>query len=699
LLRIHFLRQLVLLSTLIVVLGSLASPPSARLLAQATELTPIYVIQGNGLVSPKAKMWVDSQGIVTGVTETGFYLQDPIGDGDPATSDGIFVYTRTRPALQPGQCLRVENGYVDEFYEKTELSRAKALIPVNDCATTQIEPVVIPSARLGSIPAELFERYEGMLVQVENLVGSVQGPTKRFDGGDMEIVIVAPEVLPYLAGGRVFQTSADNMAALTYLSGALGALLPDVAWGDRVLVGVQSGEVRQAVAILDYNFGKYQLILRPDQAVTVEPQGIAAERALTSTANDFTICTFNLLGLGRGSAQFPEQHDYQAQVRKRALAISESLQGCTIIALQETGLPEDAQNLALELRDVFGLDYTATSLVGPQSSNLEFPLTNSLLTRNDRVQVVASKVSQSCSPQDYAVEDPENACPVGEFALFDRLPLVVDLMVRGDWGEPYKLRIVNNHLKSKGGDELVNVVRREQQTRFVATLVQEQLTTDPAAHVVVLGDLNDYYVSGPIDALRTSTQPALLHAYDLLPPLERFTYIFNGASQVLDHILVTPAMAPTLAEVDIVHIDAHFPALATVNTTNVNHASDHDPVQIRIRPAGAGTVGGNLRFAGFQVQILDAQQQPVAVAQTDDLGDFRIWNLPPGEYLLRIKGPVYLLAETTASPELELPITVAAGYNPLHDLLAYHRTVDIAAAAALLSVDLISADLTATQAR
>lgn len=698
-LRIHFLRHLVLLSTLIVVLGSLASPPSARLLAQATELTPIYAIQGNGVVSPKAKMWVDSQGIVTGVTETGFYLQDPIGDGDPATSDGIFVYTRTRPALQPGQCLRVENGYVDEFYEKTELSRAKALTPVNDCATAQIEPVVIPSARLGAIPAELFEQYEGMLVQVENLVGSVQGPTKRFDAGDMEIVIVAPEVLPYLAGGRVFQTSADDMAVLTYLSGALGALLPDVAWGDQVLVGAQSGEVRQAIAILDYNFGKYQLILRPDQAVTVEPQAIAAERAVASTADDFTICTFNLLGLGRGSAQFPEQHDYQAQVRKRALAISESLQGCTIIALQETGLPEDAQNLATELRNVFGLDYTATALVGPQSSNLEFPLTNSLLTRNDRVQVVASKASQSCSPQDYAVEDPKNVCPAGEFALFDRLPLVVDLTVRGDWGEPYKLRIVNNHLKSKGGDELVNVVRREQQARFVATLVQEQLTADLTAHVVVLGDLNDYYVSEPVDALRTSTQPALLHTYDLLPPLERFTYIFNGASQVLDHILVTPAMAPTLAEVDIVHIDAHFPALATVNTTNVNHASDHDPVQIRIRPAGVGTVGGNLRFPGFQVQILDAQQQPVAVAQTDDLGDFRIWNLLPGAYLLRIEGPVYLLAETTASPELELPITVAAGYNPLPDLLAYHRTVDIAAAAALLSVDLLSADLTATQAR
>ncbi len=643
-LRIRFLRQLLLLTAFIVVLGSQTSPLSTRLLAaQPAELVPIYAIQGNGLVSPRAKTWVDSQGIVTGVTETGFYLQDPVGDGDPATSDGIFVYTRTRPAVQAGQCLRVESSYVDEFYEKTELSRAKALTLVNDCATTLIEPVVIPAARLGVAPTELFERYEGMLVRVENLVGSVQGPTKRFEGGDIEIAIIAPEILPYLAAGRVFQASATSMAALIYLSGAMGASLPDVAWGDQVLVGAQNGALRQAIAVLDYNFGKYQLILQPDQSVTAEPKGIATERGLTTTSADFTICSFNLLGLGRGSAQFPDLHDYQAQVRKRALAISESLQGCTIIALQETGQPEDAQNLAIELRDVFGLDYTATALVGPQSSNLEFPLTNSLLTRTDRVQVVASKVSQSCSAQDYAVEDPENVCPPGEYPLFDRLPLVVDLTVRGDWDEPYKLRIINNHLKSKGGDELVNAVRREQQARDVATLVQEQLVIDPAAHVVVLGDLNDYYASRPVEALRTSTQPALFHTYDLLPPLERFTYIFNGASQVLDHILVTPAMVPTLAEVDLVHINAHFPALATVNTTNVNHASDHDPMQIRIRPAGAGTVGGNLRFAGFQVQVFDAQQQAVAEARTDALGDFRVWNLTPGEYRLRIMGPDHLL--------------------------------------------------------
>ncbi len=104
--------------------------------------------------------------------------------------------------------------------------------------------------------------------------------------------------------------------------------------------------------------------------------------------------------------------------------------------------------------------------------------------------------------------------------------------------------MIVNHWKSKGGDEKVNAVRRAKQARFVAALVQAQSAKDAAAHVVVLGDLNDYYASVPIEILRTSVQPALVHPYAFLADLDRYTYIYSGASQVLDHILITPNMTP-----------------------------------------------------------------------------------------------------------------------------------------------------------
>lgn len=651
--------------------------------ASVSELVPIYTIQGNGAASPLAQQWVDVAGVVTGVTETGFYLQDPVGDNDPATSDGIFVYMHARPTVQVGTCVRVQRGYVDEFYEKTELSRIKALLPADVCATTIITPVAIPATRLNTPPADLFERYEGMLVQVENLHGFVQAPTERFSNGNVEIALLPARLAPYVTGARVFQANAADTTALTFLSGALGAMLPDVTWGDRVAVGEVVNGRPIATGVLDYNFGQYQLVLLPQQPLVVEAGGLQPEQGVASAADDFTVCTFNLYGLGRGAEQFPDEHEYQAQLHKRALAISENLQGCTIIGVEETGTPEDARNLATELYTVFNLDYTATALAGPQTSNPTFPLTVGLLTRTDRVKVLQAAVRQGCSSQDYQVNEQRGVCPAGEFALFDRTPLVADLAVTGDWGEPYRLRVIVNHWKSKGGDETVNAVRREKQARHVATLVQEQLGVDAAAHVVVLGDLNDYYDSVPVAALRTGTQPPLVQPYDFLPAADRYTYIFNGASQVLDHILITANMTPTLASIDPVHIDANFPVLATVNSADAERASDHDPVQMRIRPAGIGMLGGNLRYPGLGVQLVDGVQKPVGEVQSDALGDFRFWHVTPGAYTLHVQAPAYLWPTTTAAT-----LTLSSGYQALAAMDVHHRTIDIAAATALLSAQL-----------
>ncbi len=94
---------------------------------------PIYAIQGVGLQSPYAEQWVDTYGLVTGVTDTGFYIQDPFGDDNDDSSDGIFVYTHSRPKVDVGKCVAIERAFVDEFYEKTELSRTKSPQPVDWC--------------------------------------------------------------------------------------------------------------------------------------------------------------------------------------------------------------------------------------------------------------------------------------------------------------------------------------------------------------------------------------------------------------------------------------------------------------------------------------------------------------------------------------------------------------------------------------
>jgi hypothetical protein len=646
--------------------------------------TPIYVIQGNGTATTMADRWVDVVGVVTGVTSTGFYLQDPTGDGDPATSDGIFVYTYDPPTVTAGQCVRVQRALVSEFYGKTELSRLKSVAPDDACTWKSVAPVRIPLSYYGALPAELFERYEGMVVEVVNLHGLVQGPIKWLRDGRAELALLPSALAPYLPAQRVFQSEAAWSAALVHLSNALGAALPQAAWGDQLVIGAPEQGELVARAVVDFNFDKYQLVLLPETPVTIEHRPKAEEQGVAPETDEFTLCSLNLYGFGRGKAQIIDEVGYRAHARQHALVISERLHGCTVIGLQETGTAQDAGFLANELGEVFASPYQATALPGPQSQNLDFPLTNSLLTRSDRVEVLAASAPQACSQQDYAVPSPPGECPDGFFALFDRPPLVADLAVSGEWGEPYLLRVIVNHLKSKAGDERVNSVRRNHQATFLTMLAQQALDANPQAHVAVLGDLNDYYGSQPVETIRNGVRPPLIHTFDYLPALDRYTYIFNGASQVLDHILLSANMGPALASVDILHINTDFPYPVQTDFTQVHHASDHEPLQLRIRPGGAAMAGGNLRYAGLRVTLLDLRQQPLGVAFTDARGDFRFWTLRPGIVTLRVE-PLDFVA---LSPQ-EMTFTLQPGYNAISTPATTHQAMVLGGAAAWISGNLV----------
>ncbi len=669
----------------------------------AATLTPIYQIQGSGTASPLYQQWVDTFGVVTGVVGDGFYLQDPLGDGDPTTSDALFVYTRTAPTVRAGQCVQLQRAYVDEFYAKTELSRMKAILPSIHCTTLDPPPAPLPHPRLGIDPIEQFERYEGMVVEVAPLAAAVQGPTKHFANGEVELALLPTTLLPYVEAGRVFQADGAAMHGLLYLTNALGATLPEVHHGEIVQIGEngQIGENERPLAatlaptttatitpvraIIDYNFGKYQLhlwpasVVQPVEASEPPPPPMAAPVA----ADAFAVCTYNLHAMGRGSEQHWAPAAYDQQLAKRARTIAETLQGCPIIGLQEAGDPTDVERLAALLLRSFALDYIPIALAGPGTASNEYPLTNALLARRDRVAVQASALRQGCSALDYDVILVGDPCVAGQYPLFNRPPLVVDLTVAGPWAAPFPLTVVVNHWKSKGGDEHVNVVRRMAQARHVAALVQEKLSSDPLANVVVLGDLNDYYQSGPIAALRTATVPPLFHTFDLLPALDRYTFIFNGGSQVLDHILVSSNLITKIARVQPIHSNADYPAGAEEQVALLQRSSDHDPIVLQIQPAGVAVVGGNLGFANLMVTLTpkaaDYADLTILQARSDETGAVRFWAVPPGEYRLRIDTPAHFNESTQTGI-----LSVEAGYHPLLPVDLMHTTVQ--QMAALLSV-------------
>ena len=137
----------------------------------ALPFTPIPDIQGSGS-SAAITGNVTTQGVVVGDFEgstglQGFYLQDATGDGNTATSDGIFVFTGSANLVSAGQLVRV-TGFARERFDQTALNGAdsnSSPVPaanVVNCGSGAVAPtdVTMPFAA-----ADYPERFEGMLVR------------------------------------------------------------------------------------------------------------------------------------------------------------------------------------------------------------------------------------------------------------------------------------------------------------------------------------------------------------------------------------------------------------------------------------------------------------------------------------------------------------------------------------------------------
>jgi hypothetical protein len=115
-------------------------------------------------------------------------------------------------------------------------------------------------------------------------------------------------------------------------------------------------------------------------------------------------------------------------------------------------------------------------------------------------------------------------------------------------------------------------VQRNKQATLVAGFVGDLLAADPTANIAVIGDLNDFQFSPPVEKLKAAGLFAMI---ETLPPNERYSYVFDGNGQALDHIMVSHNLldhAAAAAGYDIVHVNAEF----------LDQASDHDPQLVQL---------------------------------------------------------------------------------------------------------------------
>ncbi|HUS84559.1 MAG TPA: endonuclease/exonuclease/phosphatase family protein, partial [Anaerolineales bacterium] len=226
----------------------------------------------------------------------------------------------------------------------------------------------------------------------------------------------------------------------------------------------------------------------------------------------------------------------------------------TIVGLQEVenlGIMEDLA--AHELLSPFG--YQPVLLEGTDSRGIDV----AYLVRGDHAQIL--DVQQFIAPE----------------GLTSRPPLLITVQL--SMGNNDKvLYILNNHFTSLAGGETATEPRRAAQSAWNVEIISRLRRADPDAHFIVLGDLNSFYDSLPLDVLRGS---GLKHVFELLPEEERYTYIYQGVAQTLDHILVSPSLWAAIEEVHVLHTNADY-AMPDPEDASPIHKSDHDPVIVII---------------------------------------------------------------------------------------------------------------------
>jgi uncharacterized protein len=636
----------------------------------------IHDIQGASHTSPFKDQNVSNvNGIVTALRTNGYYMQDPNPDADPATSEGIFVFTSSAPTVAVGDAVRV-NARVQEFrpggastanLTTTELTNPTTTfissgnpLPAATVVGTggRIAPdQIIEDDATGNVessgvfdPAtdglDFWESLEGMRIQLNNAVAV--GPTNAF--GETQVV-------------------GDNGANASVRTARGGLLLrendanPERVLADDAIVPLPALNVGDhytgpLVGVLDYNFGNY--FLEVTQAVDAIHDGVTPETTDAPSASQLAIGTFNFENL--------DPTDPQSKFDRLAAILVNNLKAPDIVSgeeVQDDNGPTD--------NGVVGSDATLNQLVAAISAaggpHYDYRYINPVndqdggepggnirqvfLFRTDRgVQFVDRPGGDSTTPDAvvgtgaaaHLAFSPGRIDPTNGAWNTSRKPLAGEFTYHGQ-----HLYVIANHFNSKGGDDPLegrfqpptrsSEAQRHQQAQIVHDFVASILAADPNAKVVVDGDLNDFEFSDTVKILKAGVLTDLM---DTLPLNERYSYVFEGNSQTLDHILVSPSLDAQPLTYDVVHVNAEF----------ADQASDHDPSVVRITLNSPPTV-----TAPAPVTVPEGSSIQLTATGSDPDGDpiSYAWDLDGnGTFETLGQTVTYLAADGPATPTLRV---------------------------------------------
>ncbi|MGM0843728.1 MAG: cell wall-binding repeat-containing protein [Bacillota bacterium] len=632
----------------------------------------IHDIQGESHASPYKDMTVSGvEGIVTAKNgSNGFYMQTETPDDNDKTSEGIYVYSKGN-SVSIGDKVSVdgmvaeyrEGGYSDAKDLLTTQISASAVSEVSS-GNTLPEAVVIGMDR--TPPTEnieddnmtkfepetdgldFYESLEGMLIEIPD--ATITGPVK-YD--ELPVIVNTSEDQLRSKANGLLITPADYNPERMLID--VDGLNIDAKTGD-TLDGSVTG-------VVSYDYSNFKI--RPTGSFPQLVDG-GMEREVTTidaAEEELTVATYNVENFHKGVGK--------EKIERIAESIVVNMKTPDIVGLVEvqdndgpadngvTSASESYQAIIDAIEAAGGPTYEFTEVAPEDKVDGGQPGGNirvGFIYNPERVELTDKDAGDAATAvgvtKDGLTHNPGRVAPTDSAFEDSRKPLAAEFMFNGE-----KVIVVNNHMNSKGGDGalfgaehpvvLGSEVQRMEQAAILNEFVNDIVTNVEDANVVMMGDLNDFEFSAPIKTLKGDIMTNMM---EKLPVEERYTYNYQGNSQILDHILVTNNLADN-TEIDSININSDF-------SEAHGRASDHDPVLASIsfeEEAAAPGVGVD-RISGedrYQTAIEVSKKgwdsaETVVIARGDEFPD----ALAGAPLAYKLDAPILLTDKNYMSKEV-----------------------------------------------
>jgi predicted extracellular nuclease len=581
-------------------------------------VTSIGSVEGSGATSPLAGQTVTVRGVVVGDFEGsspalgGFYLQDA-GDGNDATSDGVFVFDRTfaGATVSDGDLVEV-TGKVSEFQGQTEIDTLSAL---NACGTGDVTPtdVSLPMAS-----ATAFEPYEGMLVRFHQTLsvtehfqlerfgevvlssgGRLRQPTAIVDPGapagamqaandlnrikfDDDLNNQDPDPIKFGRNGNPL-SAGNTLRGGDTVTDAVGVMTYGWAGNAASPNAYRLRPINALHGVADFQPSNPRPAGPPDVGGSIKVGGAN----LLNFFNDFTGCTFGVGGAPTDCRGAENATEYQRQLAKEVAALTHlDVDVLTVMEMENNGYgPNSAiQALVDALNANAGPGTWAfinpDAALGITNAAGDDAIKAAILYRTDRVTPVGNPFVDTGS------------------SLWERRPVAQEF--RSPTG---RVTVVANHFKSKGscpasgpdtdqgdGQSCWNAHRTDEANELLSFVNGTVIPATGDPDVLMLGDFNSYAKEDPVKAIEAGGYTNLVAH---LHGDEAYSYAFDAQWGYLDYAFASPSLLDQVTGANDYHINADEPSALDYNTNfktagqiaslyapDQFRTSDHDSVRV-----------------------------------------------------------------------------------------------------------------------